>query len=203
MQTIIFDLGGVLINWDPNIVYQQYFADEQKVQQFYQETGIHQVNAEMDRGRSFQEALTELSTKFPHYHEPIHLWQKQWLTMIAGPIPDSVKILEALHDQGYPLYALTNWAAETFFPHIRYNYPFFELFQDIIVSGRERLIKPDPKIYQLLLHRNNLDPTTCIYIDDKPENLRPAQDLGMIPIKFTSPQQLLQELHSHGIQLKL
>lgn len=199
MQNIIFDLGGVLITWDPDIVYKKYFSDKQKVQQFYQETGIHQVNAEMDRGRPFQDALTELSTQFPHYHEPIHLWQTQWSAMIAGPIPDSVKILKLLHNQGHPLYALTNWAAETFFPHIRYKYPFFELFQDIVVSGVERLIKPDPKIYQLLLHRNKLDPTNCIYIDDKPENLTPAQNLGMSTIKFTSPLQLLKDLQVHGI----
>jgi len=202
MKNIIFDFGGVLIAWNPDIVYKKYFANDlTKVKSFYEETGIQKVNAELDCGRPFQETLTELSAKFPHHHEPIHLWKKQWLDMIGGPIEDSIKILEYLYTQGYPLYGLTNWAEETFFPYIRHNdkYKFLNYFKDIVVSGVERVIKPDPKIYKILLQRNKLHPEDCIYIDDNPDNLIPAQNLGMSTIAFISPKQLISGLESLGV----
>ncbi|EKE00627.1 MAG: HAD hydrolase, family IA [uncultured bacterium] len=204
MKIIIFDLGRVLIKWDPDVVYKKYFANDlAKISRFYEETNIWKTNAEMDCGRSFHEALTELSSKFPSYREPIHLWQSQWLEMIGGPIEDSVKILKSLHAQGYPLYALTNWAKETFFPHIRHNptYTFLNNFNDIIVSGVERIIKPNPEIYKLLLQRHQLNPKNCIFIDDSQDNLVPAQNLGMATIKFTSPAQLIKELESHSVSV--
>lgn len=197
MKNIIFDLGNVLIAWDPDVVYKKYFANDlSKMERFYAETDIRKLNAEMDRGLSFQEALTDLSLKFPRYQEPIHLWKSHWLEMIGGPIADSVKILEVLYTHGYPIYALTNWAEETFFPYIRYNnnYKFLNLFKDIVVSGVEKVIKPDPQIYTLLLQRNGLNPKDCIYIDDSPINLIPAKNLGMLTIEFKSPAQLLHEL---------
>jgi 2-haloacid dehalogenase len=203
MKNIIFDLGGVLILWDPDIVYKKHFAgDSGKISRFYEETRIYEVNAQMDRGKAFQEALTELSNKFPHYHTPIHLWNTQWLDMINGQIEGSVKILESLHSQGYPLYALTNWAAEKFYPHIRHNYKFLNLFKDIVVSADEKIIKPESEIYELLLRRNKLDPKNCIYIDDKQENLIPAQNLGMATIEFTSPEQLTTQLEEHGVSTR-
>jgi 2-haloacid dehalogenase len=204
MKNIIFDLGGVLVLWDPDIIYKKYFANDlTKMRRFYEETGIRLANIDMDRGRPFQEVLTELSHKFPQYHEAIHLWQTKWLSMIAGPIADSVRLLESLHSQGYALYALTNWSAETFFPYIRHNqeYKFLNLFKDIIVSGIEQTTKPDLKIYKILLQRNNLNPANCIYIDDCPENLIPAQNLGMSTIKFNSPKQLGNKLKSQGISV--
>ena len=203
-KNIIFDLGGVLVSWDPDIIYKKYFANDlAKMHCFYEETGIRLANLEMDRGRPFQEVLTELSHKFPQHHEPLHLWQTQWLSMIGGPIVDSVKLLESLHKQGYALYALTNWAAETFFPYIRHNpeYNFLNLFKDIVVSGIEQITKPDLKIYEIILQRNKLNPANCIYIDDCQENLIPAQNLGMSTIKFTSPKQLANELKTQGVSV--
>lgn len=200
MKNIVFDLGRVLIKWDPDVVYKEYFTNDLvKLASFYKETSILEANTEMDRGRSFQEVLAELANKFPHYSEPIYLWKTKWLSMIGGPIEDSVKILKSLHARNYPLYALTNFATETFFPYIRYNsmYGFLDLFKDIVVSGVERIIKPDPKIYELLLYRNKLDPKNCIYIDDSPNNLVPAQNLGMSTIEFISPEQLARELQRY------
>lgn len=205
MKDIIFDLGNVLLAWDPDVVYKKYFANDlAKIQRFYAETGIQQANAEMDRGRPFQEVLTELSNKFPHYREPIQLWKTEWLKMVsAGPISESIKILESLHNHGYPLYALTNFAAETFFTYIRHNprYAFLNYFKDIVVSGTERVIKPEIEIYQILLTRNKLDPKNCIYIDDNQINLLPAQKLGMAVILFTSPQQLKEQLTLLGVSI--
>ena len=206
MKNIIFYLGNVLILWDPDVVYKKFFSgDLTKIQRFYEETGIQKANAEMDRGRPFQEALSELSGKFPHYHEPIQFWKTKWLEMIGGPIEDSVKVLESLHAQGYPLYALTNFAAETFFPHIRHDhkYKFLNYFKDIVVSGVEQVIKPDPKIYEILLRRNNLKPENCIFIDDSSDNINAAQNLGIATIKFTSAEQLIDDLGKHGISIPL
>lgn len=201
-KNIIFDLGNVLIEWNPDVVYKKYFVgDIAKMNRFYKETGIHEANAEMDRGRPFQEALTELSNKFPQYREPIQLWKSEWLNMVGGPIGESIKILDLLYTQGYSLFALTNFAAETFFTHIRHNhrYAFLDYFKDIVVSGVEHVIKPEPEIYKILLARNKLDPKNCIYIDDNQINLPPAQNLGMAVIRFTSSKQLKKDLESLGV----
>ena len=204
MKNIIFDIGNVLISWNPDAVYKSYFnQDLDTMERFYQETAIKKLNAEMDRGRPFKEALIELSDRFPQYHDPIHLWQTRWLEMVYGPIEDSIKILQSLYTQGYLLYALTNFAAETFFTHIRYKYDFFNYFKDIVVSGVEQVIKPNPKIYKILLQRNELAPENCIFIDDTLENLIPAQTLGMVTIEFTSPLELINQLNSHGINVTL
>jgi len=201
MQNIIFDLGGVLIDWNPDNVYKQHFTGNlAKMQQFYQETGIHQANAEMDRGRPFQEALAELANKFPHHQKPIHMWQTHWCEMLAGPITDTVKILESLYKQKYPLFALTNWAAETFV-HVRNNYNFFNYFKDIVVSGALGTIKPEPQIYKILLTRNRLDPKNSIFIDDNALNLPPAEKLGITTIQFSSPKQLHDALKLHNIKI--
>ena len=198
-KNIIFDLGGVLIDWNPDRVYIKYFdSDLAKMKRFYQETEIHKTNEETDCGRPYLEALTELSNKYPHYHQPIHLWKTNWLNMIGGTIENTVKILESLHTQNYPLYALTNFSAETFFTHMRYKYKFFEYFKDIVVSGVEKVIKPDLGIYKILLERNKLEPQKCIFIDDRQENLTPAKNLGMHVIQFTSPQKTQESIKSTG-----
>jgi len=202
MKNIIFDIGGVLISWNPDTVYRKYFGNNlEKLSLFYKETGIFEANAEMDRGRPFQETLAELATNFPQYHEAIHLWKNSWLEMVGGPIDETVEILESLHAQDYKLYALTNFSAEMFFAHIYNNvqYSFLKRFRDIVVSGAEQTIKPEFKIYNILLQRNKLDPTDCVYIDDLASNLLPAQKLGMDTIRFTSPVQLIRELESLGI----
>lgn len=204
MKNIIFDLGGVLIFWNPDTVYEKYFGGNlDKMSRFYKETEIFKANAEMDRGRPFQEILSELANNFPHYHEPIQLWKSNWPEMIGGPIDATVEILEILHVQGYQLYALTNFSAEMFFSHICHNpkYSFLDRFRDIVVSGVEQTIKPEPKIYNILLQRNKLDPNNCIYIDDTANNLIPAQKLGMATIRFNSPNQLIQELKSLGVSV--
>jgi len=204
MKNIIFDIGNVLITWDPNPIYMKYFGnDSTKMQDFYEQTNIFATNSEMDCGVPFKQALARLADEFPHYHEPIHMWQDRWLETIGGPINASVKLLTSLHAKQYPLYALTNFAAETFFTHIRHDakYNFLNLFTDIVVSGVEKVIKPDPKIYEILLQRNNLDPKNCIYIDDSKANLTPAQNLGMTTIHFASAEKLTKELQSLNISI--
>ena len=190
---IIFDFGTVLIDWNPDHVYLPYFQDKAAMEKFYQETEIRVLNKEFDRGLPFDQGLKALSEKFPHYHDPIRLWKTAWHKMIGGPIEGSIAILRELHAQGHPLYGLTNWAAETF-PYVYYKYDFFHCFKDIVVSGRENTIKPEPQIYEILLKRNNLESKHCVLIDDTATNIVAAKSLGMEGIHFTNPEELSQQL---------
>ncbi|MBF0298624.1 MAG: HAD family phosphatase [Oligoflexia bacterium] len=200
MKNIIFDFGGVLIDWNPDYLYKKYFANDLiKMNHFYQETEIIKMNIEMDRGRPYDDALTELSTKFPHYQHAVCIWKTRWPEMVAGSIEGTVKILESLYEKNYPLYAITNWSCETFYPYVRNKYKFFDYFKDIVISGHEKVVKPSPKIYEILLQRNQLNPKDCIYIDDNQNNLLPAKDIGISTIHFESAEQLSEQLKSYGI----
>lgn len=199
-KNIIFDFGGVLVDWNPDYVYQRHFGSPEHMQQFYEETGIFTVNRALDRGASFDHELEQLSLRFPHYREAIFLWRDEWVDMIRGTFADSIAIVTQLHQQGYPLYGLTNWSAETF-PYALKNFPFLNCFNDIVVSGQIRAVKPETKIFQALLQRNDLDANDCIFIDDNLENVSAGQALGMAGIHFKTSQQLIDELRNHGIQI--
>lgn len=199
MKNIIFDFGGVLIDWDPRLVYKPYFGhDDAAVKRFFDETDIMSANHAMDKGQPFGEALSELAANHPHYREPIFYWKDKWLDMVRGPIEGTVKILRELHDRGYPLYGLTNWSHETF-PLVFKQNDFFCCFRDIVVSGVEKEIKPEPEIFHILLRRNQLQPETCLFIDDNASNIETAKKLGMAGILFESPKQLIEELKKNGI----
>lgn len=201
MKNIIFDFGGVLLEWNPNNFYLSYFNnDENAMNAFYKETDIYVVNREFDRGAPFDGILKELSAKFPHYQEPLLLWKNAWRKMLGKEIEGSVQILQSLHDKGYHLYGLTNWSAETF-PYIYYTHDFFQLFRDIIVSGREHTIKPEREIYQLCLTRNNLNPEQSVFIDDNLENALAARESGIHGIHFINAEQLHKDLVALGIKL--
>lgn len=165
---------------------------------FYQETAIHLLNKAIDRGEPFDSVLKQLSAQFPHYHEPIQLWKTAWHKMIGEPIEGSVAILKALKDRQYPLYGLTNWSAETF-PYVYYTHEFFHYFLDIVVSGREQVIKPEEKIYHIFLERNHLSADTCIFIDDNADNVKAAEKMGMAGIVFCNPVQLKASLLDLGV----
>lgn len=199
-MNIIFDFGAVLVDWNPDYVYLPYFQSANQMQQFYQDTQIHHHNKALDRGVPYDQLLKSLAEQYPHYKEAIYLWKTCWHKMISGPIAGSVAILKSLHQEGYTVYGLTNWAAETF-PYVYYTYDFFHLFKDIVVSGRENTIKPEPEIYQLLLSRNQLQPHTCLFIDDNCDNIVAAQALGIKTIHFKSPQQLLAALKALGVAI--
>ncbi len=194
-KNIIFDFGGVLINWDPNHVYRQYFSNEAEITQFYTETAIFELNKDLDKGLAFDTGLQKLAEQFPHYQEPIFFWRDRWTDMIRGPIFETVAILKQLYGQGYPLYGLTNWSAETF-PYVLNKYEFFKYFKDIVVSGKEGVIKPDLDIFHILLERNNLIPEDCIFIDDNLHNLNTAKAIGMATIHFQSAENLSEHLQA-------
>ncbi len=195
---VVFDLGGVLIDWNPRHLYRKLIPDENEMERFLSEVCSPAWNLEQDRGRSWNEATELLCREHPGKEELIGAYRARWTEMLAGPIPGSVEILRELKDRHTPLYALTNWSAETF-AQAREMYDFLGWFRGVIVSGEERIVKPDPAIYQLLCERNGLQPRDLAYIDDNPKNAAAASDLGMHGIHFTTPQALRRELTAIGL----
>lgn len=173
IKNIIFDFGGVLMDWNPKYLYQNVFNSEEEMDYFLDNIATLKWNAEQDRGRSFQEATEILQNQYPEFSKEIALYYSQWPVMLKGTIEENVSILRNLHGR-YQLYGLTNWSAESF-PYAYKNYDFFSLFNGIVVSGEEKLIKPDERIYELLLNRYNLNASECLFIDDNYENIRTAQ----------------------------
>ncbi|HJQ24396.1 MAG TPA: HAD family phosphatase [Blastocatellia bacterium] len=196
---IVFDFGGVLIDWNPRYLYQKLFADDpEAMERFLAEIGFSEWNLEQDRGRAFAVAVSELSARFPHYADFIRAYDERWEESIGGAIEPTVALLRALKQAGYALFGLSNWSAETF-PRIRQQYPFFNWFDDIVLSGEVRLIKPDPLIFEILLERIGRAAADCLYIDDSPANVDVARQLGFQTIHFTAPEQLATELIGRGL----
>lgn len=193
-NTIVFDLGGVLIDWNPDYVFKTLFEQESERSWFYENVCTPDWNEEQDAGRSLQEATEELVTRFPEHEANIRAFYGRWEEMLGGPIHGTVEILRQLKEASEcRLYALTNWSAETF-PIALERYDFLHWFDGRLVSGEEKTRKPFADIYAKLLERFNIEPDKAVYIDDNPRNLHPARDLGMYTIHFTSPEQLRQEL---------
>ncbi|MDW3650265.1 MAG: HAD family phosphatase [Bacteroidia bacterium] len=194
IDTIVFDLGGVLIDWNPRYVYRTIFDSEEKVESFLANVCVSSWNEEQDRGRSLKEGTEILLAKHPEWEKEIRAFYDRWPEMLGGPIQGSVDILESLKvGKNYRLYALTNWSDETF-PVALGRYDFLQWFEGILVSGKEKLIKPDPAIYKLLFERFNIDPEKAIFIDDSLKNVEGAKAVGMHAIHFRSPMQMREEL---------
>jgi 2-haloacid dehalogenase len=197
-MNVIFDLGLVLIDWDPRHLYRKVFANPVEMDWFLTHVCNGAWNLEQDRGRSFDEGVAEAAARHPKYAAEIALYRDRWIEMAPGPIAGSVAILEELHAQGRPLYALTNWNGDTF-RATRARFPFLEYFRDIVVSGDEGVIKPDPAIYRLLLQRNGLAAADCIFVDDSLKNVVGAEAVGMQGRHFTSPDALRSDLLALGL----
>jgi 2-haloacid dehalogenase len=197
-SAIIFDFGGVLIDWSPYYLYRQFFDDDSAIARFLAEVDFAAWNRRQDEGRPFVEAVTELSDRFPQYAGPIRAYDQRWEESLGGPIQGTVDILYDLKRKGYLLYGLSNWSAEKF-ALTRPKYAFFSCFEDILVSGEVGLVKPDPSLYTLFLERIGRSAHECLYIDDSEENVRTAERLGFQPIWFQAQEQLKSELIQRGV----
>lgn len=197
--TVVFDLGGVLIDWDPRHLYRKLFADDEAaMERFLSEICTSEWNLQQDAGRSWAEATALLKAEHPAHAGLIDAFHQRWPEMMAGEIEGTVAILHELKEAGTPLYALTNWSHETF-PAALERFAFLSWFQGIVVSGQERLVKPDPQIYLLLVTRHGLRPEEIVYIDDNPHNAAVATSLGMHGIHFTGAAPLRRELAALGL----
>ncbi len=192
-MNIVFDLGMVLIEWDPRHLYRKVFDDPAKMEWFLTHVCHGEWNLEQDKGRSFDEAVAEATARHPDHAREIALYRDRWMEMVPGAIEGSVAILEELHGKGVALYAITNWNGDTF-RATRQRFPFLEKFRDIVVSGDEKLLKPEPAIFELLARRNRLDLSNSLFIDDSLKNVKGAEAVGMKGHHFTSPESLRQAL---------
>jgi 2-haloacid dehalogenase len=199
-KIIVFDIGGVLIDWNPRYAYSKIFEDKQKMEWFLTEICSPEWNGKQDAGRTFAEGTAELTAKYPQYKKEIEFFYDNWTNMFGGAIQGSVDILKQLKAQGYTLYCITNWSAEGF-PWARQHFPFLNLFEDIVVSGEVKMLKPDPKIFNLLLQRHNIKAEDCVFIDDNKDNITTASALGFNTVHFKDPQQLKAALAAFGVSL--
>ncbi|RUL62604.1 HAD family phosphatase [Dyella dinghuensis] len=198
MDTVIFDLGNVLIAWDPRRLYRSLIEDEAQMEWFLREVCNSEWNEQQDAGRPWAEGTALLRARFPKHAELIDAYHLRWKETLVGPIDGSVAILAELKARGVRLLALTNWSQETF-PVAQRLYPFLQWFEGIVVSGEERLVKPDPRIYQRLLERYAVDPATTLYIDDSARNVAAAEALGMHGWWFRDPAGLRERLVELGV----
>ncbi len=197
-SVVVFDLGGVLIDWNPRHLYRKLFADDAAMEEFLSTVCTQAWNERQDAGRTFAEATALLREQHPHHAELIEAYGARFDEMMKGPIEGSVAILETLHRRGVPLYALSNWSRETF-PLAERRFEFLRRFRGVVISGHEGVIKPDPRIFRILLERHRIAPEGAVYIDDNPRNAEAARALGIHGIHFTHPDKLRRELE--GLRL--
>jgi len=198
VDTVVFDIGNVLIRWDPRHLYRKLFAEPAAMERFLAEVCTDAWNLEQDRGRPWAEAIAERAALFPQHAALIRAYSERWHEMVPGEVEGSVAILEALREGGVPLYAITNFSTEKF-EEAEARFPFLRDFRDVVVSGRERLLKPDPAIYRRLLDRNGLDAARCLFIDDSAANVRGAEAVGMRAHHFAGAAGLRAELRALGL----
>jgi 2-haloacid dehalogenase len=197
-DTVVFDLGGVLIDWNPRYLYRRLFDDEAAMERFLAEVCTPQWNHQQDAGRSWHEAVATLSAQHPQHAELIDAFHTCWPEMLGDAMAPSVGVLDELRDRGVRLYALTNWSRETF-PVARERFDFLRWFDGIVVSGEEGVAKPDPVIFQRTIARFSLVPRQTIYIDDTPHNVAAAFQSGLRGLRFQDAATLRAQLCRCGM----
>lgn len=199
LPVIIFDFGGVLLDWDPRYLYRKIFnGDEQAMERFFAETDFFNWNLEQDAGRPFAEGVKVGCEKYPGYCELLRAYDSRWRESIRGPIWETVEILKILKQANYRLFGLSNWSAEKF-QLVRGDYDFLNWFEGIVISGEERLIKPDPRIFTKLLALTAVPAADCLLIDDSRKNLETAARLGFQVAHYQNPELLRMNLIAQGI----
>jgi len=195
---VVFDLGGVLIDWNPRHLYRSLFDDEAEMERFLAEVTTPAWNLEQDRGRPFAEAIAELTREHPEHAGLIAAYWDRWPETLGEPFHETVDVVADLRATGIRLLAMTNWSAETF-PWALPRYPFLAWFEAVIVSGEVGLVKPDPAIFQLLIDRHGLEPARTVFIDDTAANVEAAASLGFRAIRFIDAPSLRRELERSGV----
>jgi len=197
INSIIFDFGGVLVDWNPRYMYKDVFENNSEMELFLTQICSEDWNLQQDKGRSLSEGTRVLQDKFPEHRTNIQLYYDQWEKMLKSDIPENVAILPQLKLK-YKLYGLTNWSAETF-PVALKRFSFFKYFDGIVVSGEEKMVKPDEDIFYLILKRYNLRAGNCLFIDDNLKNINTAKKLGFSTIHLKEMTDLKTELSLLGI----
>ena len=197
LQNIIFDFGGVLIDWNPAYLYSNVFETEEEMNYFLDNICRYEWNLLQDAGRPVSEATMLLQKEHPKYSEQIAYYYGRWEEMLGGIIEENVNLIMPLKKR-YKLYGLTNWSAETL-PIAMDKYSFFKDLDGIVVSGDEKIVKPDPKLYEILLNRYNIDAESSLFIDDNLDNIKTADKMGFKTVHFTEKVNLEKLLRSEKI----
>ena len=197
-SVVVFDIGNVLVDWDPTHLYRTLFPGRPAAMAWFLETVCTGAwNLEQDAGRRWADGVGVLVARFPEWRAEIEAYDKRWHEMIPRTIAGTVAILDKLCAAGTPVYAVTNYSSEKYAESAA-RFPFFGRFAGVVVSGDERLLKPHRPIFALLCSRYGLDPADCVFIDDKPENVAGAQAAGMAALHFTGPDALRRALADQG-----
>lgn len=196
---VIFDVGNVLYGWDPEAFLVRQFADDDARLRFIEDTDLYAWHETLDGGRPYVEAAAELDEKFPQYAALIAAWSDRFGETITGPVPGVHELVAALHERGVPLFAITNFSADFWPPFHAQERAFFDRFRDIVVSGEEKLLKPDPAIYYRALDRFRLRPAEALFIDDRAINVEGAEAVGMKAHLFTTAESLRARLRVEGL----
>ena len=198
VSTVVFDFGGVLLEWDPRHLYRKIFADPAEMEWFLANVCTGDWNIAQDKGRPWPVAEAEAIARHPTYAEPIRDFRARWHEMVPHALTGTVDILETLAVRGVPLYGITNFAADTC-REAREKYSFFGHFRGIVVSGEIGILKPDAAIFQRLATDHRVDLTTCLFIDDVQKNVDGARAAGMAAVRFETPAKLRVDLAAHGV----
>lgn len=199
IKTIIFDLGGVLIDWNPRYMYRKIFDDEAKMEYFLANITTPDWNEAQDGGQKLSVATETLVEQYPEFETKIRAYYGRWTEMLNGAIQETVDILNEIYgSKKYRLYALTNWSGELFH-HALERFEFLQYFEGIVVSGDENLKKPDLRIYNLILDRYNIEAETAVFIDDNKRNIEASKKVNLQTIHFQSPEQLRVDLAKLGV----
>lgn len=194
LDTVVFDLGGVLADWDPRFLYRELFdGDEAAMDHFLTTVCTPEWNHSMDAGRSRAQAVAELVAEQPEHEELIRAWVDRWQDMLGEEIAGTAAVVSELKARGTRLFALTNWSGETF-PVARTIFPSFADFEGIVVSGDHGVAKPEPAVFALLTHLHGVEPGRAAYVDDKADNVEAAEALGFTGLLFTEPGVLRADL---------
>ena len=199
IKNIIFDFGGVLVDWNPHYLFDNYFNDINESNYFVENVCNSEWNAEMDGGKPFEQAVRERSAMFPKYAEALKLYQTNWMDTMGEEIPEMYDLVKSLKTNGFPvIYGLTNWSAETF-PTVQKTYRIFSLIDKIVVSGEVKQLKPNPEIFHTLLNKFNLKPEESLFIDDNIKNVEGAKALGINALRFENAKKLKEDLKALNI----
>ncbi len=199
ITTIIFDFGNVFVNWDARNLYKRFFPTLEAVDSFLEEIHFAEWNAHQDAGRPFKEGVAELSKQFPQYAELIQAYDTHWMESITETLHETIQIARNLKKSGWPLYLLSNFSSEKFVL-MKEQHDFLEIFDDMIISGEYKIIKPDPAIFEIALKRINRRAGECLFIDDSLPNVVTARKMGFITIRYLSPAQLRRDLNQLSIK---
>jgi 2-haloacid dehalogenase len=199
IDSVVFDVGGVILDWDPRHLYRKLFRDDAAVERFLAETDLHKWHIrEHDHGRRpMTETIPEMCQRFPAYAAEIAVWRDRFMENVGGVIDGTVEIIDQLRGT-VRLFALSNWPADTA-DDLRQTYGFFDWFDGIVISGEERIAKPHPEIFHRLCGRHGVNPQTSLFVDDVAANTTAAGSFGFASVLFTSPHQLRREMQGHGL----